>query len=117
MGCEDTRDLIHAYIDGELDLVKSLRIEQHIQNCQSCSLSYKNLRALRSAREHFINLFIWLTIQGSDKGEKTVTRQGYNLIHWAKSGMTYWAVSDLNDSELQGFVQLVQNQVLSTASP
>ena len=39
-----------------------------------------------------------------------VSRQVYNLAYWTKSGMTYWAVSDLNSSELQEFVQLVQNQ-------
>jgi anti-sigma factor RsiW len=60
-------------------------------------------------QKHFINLFIWPSTRGSDKGEKTVTRQGYNLIHWTKSGMTYWAVSDLNNRELQEFVQAVQS--------
>ena len=57
-------------------------------------------------RKHFINLFIWPSDSGS--GQKTVMRQGYNLFHWAQSGMTYWAVSDLNSSELQEFVHLLQ---------
>jgi anti-sigma factor RsiW len=250
MGCE-TQDLIHAYADGELDLVKSLEVERHIQNCQACSRDYKNLQTLRSAlgtgslyfksptnlqrriqsavrkeskaetrppallwrwlsigaslafvsiiiltfvpiltapskdsllaqeiisshvrslmadhltdvsssdqhtvkpwfngkldfsppvkdlanhgfslvggrldyienrpvavlvykhRQHFINLFIWPSTRGSNAGEKIVIRQGYNMIHWIKSGMTYWAVSDLNNSELQEFAQLIQNQ-------
>lgn len=262
MGCEDMQDLINANIDGELDLVRSLEIEQHIRNCQVCSQTYKNLQALQSAisagsvyfkppanlrrrirsalreagkaetqprvtawwaswrwlsipvslaffviiiwalgpiltapssddllmqeiisghvrslmanhltdvsssdqhtvkpwfngrldfsppvkdltdhgfplvggrldylenrpvaaliyhhRQHFINLFIWPSTHGSDIGEKTVMHQGYNLIHWIKSDMSYWAVSDLNYSELQEFVQLVQNQALSTPSP
>jgi hypothetical protein len=29
--------------------------------------------------------------------------------------MTYWAVSDLNNAELQEFVQLVQNQTSPTS--
>ena len=58
-------------------------------------------------RKHFINLFIRPSDSGS--GQKTVMRQGYNLFHWTQSGMTYWAVSDLNSSELQEFVHLVQN--------
>jgi anti-sigma factor RsiW len=57
-------------------------------------------------RKHFINLFIWPSAENSRK--KTVMRQGYNLFHWTQSGMTYWAVSDLNSNELQEFVQLVQ---------
>ena len=39
-----------------------------------------------------------------------MSRQGYNLFYWTKSGMTYWAASDLNSAELQEFVELVQNQ-------
>jgi anti-sigma factor RsiW len=41
---------------------------------------------------------------------KMAVRQGYNLIHWNRAGMTYWAVSDLNISELQEFAQDLQNQ-------
>ena len=60
-------------------------------------------------RKHFINLFIWPSAH--DSGERTVTRQGYHLLHWTKSGMAYWAVSDLNYGELQEFVQLIQKPV------
>ena len=58
-------------------------------------------------RKHFINLFIWPS--ASNSGQKTVMRQGYNLLHWVQSGMTYWAVSDLNCTELQEFAQFVQS--------
>ena len=61
-------------------------------------------------QKHFINLFIWLSGSDLDVDTKMVSRQGYNLSHWTKSGMTYWAASDLNNAELQEFVQLVQNQ-------
>jgi anti-sigma factor RsiW len=57
-------------------------------------------------RKHFINLFIWPSVENSS--QKTVTRQGYNLFHWTESGMTYWGVSDLNRTELQEFVRLFQ---------
>jgi len=39
---------------------------------------------------------------------KALARQGYHLVHWSKAGMMYWAISDLNDTELQEFVRLVQ---------
>lgn len=61
-------------------------------------------------QKHFINLFIWPAGSDSDVRTKTASRQGYNLAYWTKSGMTYWAASDLNNAELQEFVQLVQNQ-------
>jgi len=50
-------------------------------------------------RRHVINVFVWPT--GSSVGE--LTRKGFNVIHWSKAGMTYWAVSDLALSELRQF--------------
>ncbi len=258
MICKETQDFIHGYLDNELDLVRSLEIERHLQDCQDCTQSYKNHQALRSAlnsgslyfkpptslqkrirsavrtakkgetrlnrlswgwlgvgaslaavallilsfapvltgpsqedvltqeiiaghvrslmadhltdvsssdqhtvkpwfsgklafspqvkdlanrgfplvggrldylankpvaalvyqrRQHFINLFIWPSSNGSGLREQTLARQGYNLIHWARSDMTYWAISDLNLSELQKFVQLLQNDASRTMSP
>jgi anti-sigma factor RsiW len=58
--------------------------------------------------KHIINLFIWPSTQNMGEEMNTTTFQGYHLIHWTKSGMTYWAVSDLNLNELQQFVQLIQ---------
>lgn len=250
MSCKDTQALIDGYVDGELDLVRSLEIERHLQDCVACSQVYKNRQTLSGAinggslyfnpradlqkrirsavrqaskaegapraapwrwimvaaslafiaiiawslihvlsvpsedelltqeviashvrslmanhltdvpssdqhtvkpwfsgkldfsppvgdlssqgfslvggrldylenrsvvalvyqrRQHFINLFIWPSTRDSNAGEKMLTRQGYNLTHWTSSGMTYWAVSDINGSELQEFVRAVKN--------
>ena len=49
MNCQDAQLLIHAYLDGELDLVKSLEIERHLQDCIACSRMYKNKRGLHDA--------------------------------------------------------------------
>ncbi len=51
-------------------------------------------------RKHSINLFIWPSPSGFEGATSTVTRQGYHLFQWTQSGMTHWAVSDLNDREL-----------------
>jgi mycothiol system anti-sigma-R factor len=59
-------------------------------------------------REHVINLFIRPAAQDSPVEHKTVARQGYHLVQWSKAGMTYWVISDVNDTELQEFVRLVQ---------
>jgi len=58
-------------------------------------------------RQHVINLFIWPSASDRATGMSIQSRRGYNLIHWTQSGMTYWAVSDLNTSELQEFARLV----------
>lgn len=250
MNCKETQKLLDAYADGELDLVKTLEVEQHFQDCQVCSRTYQNQRTLRTAintgflyyeapanlrrrvrsalaktegvglfprvsawgwqgvgialtlvaiislslvsilrnpsaedllaqeiisshvrslmadhltdvpssdqhtvkpwfdgkldfspqvtdpaqqgftlvggrldyvgnktvaalvyqrRKHFINLYVWPSATGLYAPGKTWTRQGYNLVRWTKSDMTYWAVSDITMTELEEFAQLIQN--------
>jgi anti-sigma factor RsiW len=250
LNCPETQTLIHGYVDGELDLMKSLEIEQHLQECSACAQAHTSLQALRAAikdsslyfeppldlrqriqssvstarhedptlhllprrllalaaslalitaagwalfrilsahsadtfltqelvanhvrsqmlpshrfdvasadphtvkpwfegkldfsppvkdlsvegfpliggrldyihgrpaaalvyqrRKHSINLFVWPATTGSETATIVVTRQGYHLFQWTQSGMTHWAVSDLNDRELQQFVRLIQ---------
>jgi anti-sigma factor RsiW len=66
-------------------------------------------------RGHFINLFIWPIAPAPDTDQKTSPRQGYHLVHWTKSEMTYWAVSDLNQRELEEFVQRIRSQAAGAA--
>jgi anti-sigma factor RsiW len=63
-------------------------------------------------RKHFINLFIWPAASDSAKTTKTVTRQGYQLLHWADSDFNYWAVSDVNVNDLQAFKQQLEMRAL-----
>jgi len=75
-------------------------------------LEYLNNRAVAALiyqrQKHYINLYIWPAEQSNATSEVGTKRQGYNLLHWASSGMNYWAVSDLNGVELHEFAQLVQ---------
>ena len=48
MSCQTTQEFIHAYVDGELDLARSLEVEQHMQECQVCASAYRNQTGLRS---------------------------------------------------------------------
>lgn len=250
MSCQETGRLIHAYLDGELDLVRNLEIEQHLRGCSSCAQSYERLRVLQGAtrnnalrfepaaglenrvrvavrreahthtrpliwswrwaiagftlvvlaliifslvtlrrdqssddlvsqevvsshvrslmashltdvatsdqhtvkpwfdgkldfsppvkdlapqgfalvggrldyvvnrpvaaliyqrRQHLINLFVWPSAAGPSATERASVRQGYNLIHWTNAGMTFWAISDLNLTELQEFARDLQD--------
>jgi len=63
-------------------------------------------------RKHFINLFVWPATADTNKAQKTITRQGYNLLHWADADFNYWAVSDVSARNLLTFKQLVEEQVL-----
>jgi anti-sigma factor RsiW len=49
LNCEDTRLLLHAYVDGELDLAKSLELEAHVRTCAACAREQLTLRTLRAA--------------------------------------------------------------------
>jgi anti-sigma factor RsiW len=55
-------------------------------------------------RNHTINLFTWPSATAT--AESTQTLNGYHLQTWSSNGMTFWAVSDLNDTELRQFVSL-----------
>jgi anti-sigma factor RsiW len=56
-------------------------------------------------RQHTINVFVWLS---SDSGETVTdarTIRGFQVRHWTRDSMTFWAVSDLNGTELDQFVR------------
>jgi mycothiol system anti-sigma-R factor len=61
-------------------------------------------------RKHFINLFVWPAESGTTETTKTMTRQGYQLLHWVDSDFNYWAVSDVSDNDLQTFKQAFEKQ-------
>jgi anti-sigma factor RsiW len=56
-------------------------------------------------RRHVINVFVWPSTSPATSADQ-LTRKGYNIIHWDKAGMTYWAVSDLGLTELRQFAEL-----------
>jgi anti-sigma factor RsiW len=76
----------------------------YLENRPVAALVYKR-------REHFINLFVWPVEPGSTGTTRTITRQGYHLLHWVDSDFSYWAVSDVNDSDLQIFKQLFEKHL------
>ncbi|PYS54654.1 MAG: hypothetical protein DMG13_07405 [Acidobacteria bacterium] len=58
--------------------------------------------------QHFINLFVWPSDDTAAGKEEQLARQGYNLIHWNQSGMTFWLVSELNLPELEECARLLK---------
>jgi anti-sigma factor RsiW len=78
-------------------------------------LDYLNKRAVAALvyqrRKHFINLFIWPVELESAKTTETMTRQGYQLLHWVDPDFNYWAVSDVSVNDLQTFKELFEKQM------
>lgn len=62
-------------------------------------------------RKHFINLFVWPKESGAAGTPKTITHQGYQLLHWVDSDFNYWAVSDVSNNDLQAFKQVFETQL------
>ena len=60
-------------------------------------------------RDHLINVFTWPAMDDQDRPVHSLHRQGFLIRTWQHSGMIYWAISDLNDQELDEFVSLFQN--------
>jgi anti-sigma factor RsiW len=47
--CDDNSRLLHGYLDGELDLVRSLEIEEHLKTCPDCAQQLWGQQTLRKA--------------------------------------------------------------------
>jgi anti-sigma factor RsiW len=49
VACDDNARLLEAYLDGELDLVRSLEIEEHLKSCADCAQELRSQETLRKA--------------------------------------------------------------------
>lgn len=49
MACNEKTHLLHAYFDGELDLVSSLEMEEHLKACAECALDLRSQQTMRGA--------------------------------------------------------------------
>jgi anti-sigma factor RsiW len=47
--CAQIRNLLHAFVDGELDLVRHLEIEHHLAECSACAEEHDGLCSLGAA--------------------------------------------------------------------
>jgi anti-sigma factor RsiW len=47
--CRDVQPLLHAYCDGELDLLRHLQVEHHLVECAECAERERGLRLLQTA--------------------------------------------------------------------
>lgn len=55
-------------------------------------------------QQHTINLFVCPATDQRSEAVDSRTSRGFHVRHWSHDGMTFWAVSDLNDAELTQFV-------------
>jgi anti-sigma factor RsiW len=89
---KDLKDQEYPLLGGRLD---------YIDQRPTAALVYGRAK-------HIINLFIWPAGGDGDSSAQTLSRRGYNMSHWRRGGLEFWAVSDLNAEELSEFAQLIR---------
>jgi len=60
-------------------------------------------------QKHTINVLVW-PVSDETIGLKEQALRGFHVRHWARNGMSFWAVSDLNDTELTQFARALQDR-------
>ncbi len=73
----------------------------YVEDAPAAALVYRRA-------QHVINLFVWPSKRGNDEPVQRLSRRGYCAYRWSTEGMSYWAVSDVNDADLKTFVELAR---------
>lgn len=68
-------------------------------------------------RLHAINLFEWPEAASDAAPASADAGGGYHAVHWTQAGMTYWAVSSLNQAELDTFAQAFRGAAVPPSIP
>jgi anti-sigma factor RsiW len=53
-------------------------------------------------RLHTINVFVWRS-GTSEPRDGSFEVRGHSLLHWTNGGLSYWAISDAAEPELEAF--------------
>jgi anti-sigma factor RsiW len=58
--------------------------------------------------QHVINVFVWPAAGAlTPIGSRSI--RGFHVRHWTRDGMSFWAVSDLNEAEMDEFCEAQQH--------
>jgi len=60
-------------------------------------------------RQHVIDLYVSSSTGGDSKIELSELG-GYHLLHWRQNNMSYWAVSDVDATDLRTFADLIRSR-------
>ena len=60
-------------------------------------------------RQHVIDLYVSPSA-GADSDTQLRDVGGYHLLHWMQNNMSYWAVSDVDPTDLRRFAELIRGR-------
>jgi anti-sigma factor RsiW len=106
---------VKPWFDGKIDFAPSVRdLSSEGFPLAGGRLDYLNgktvVALVYQRNKHPINLFIAPALANRETAPELITRRGYSLFHWIHGEMEYWAVSDLNQTELRQFADLLLRQ-------
>jgi hypothetical protein len=87
----------HVPVDDRFDDPVGRRRRTEPERDPAAALVYQR-------QQHTINVFISPAPDNEAGPIESHTVRGFHVRHWARDGMSFWAVSDLNDEELTQFV-------------
>jgi len=99
MNCAEIRSLLHAYLDGELELVRSLELERHLAACPACAAEKQSVHSLRSALQqndlsyrapNSLRTAVRKMVRGHEK--TSVAREHPSIWKWIAAATTAFAV-------------------------
>jgi anti-sigma factor RsiW len=68
-------------------------------------------------RKHLINLFVAQQLGAAMQSPRDDSVQGFNVRHWREGGLDFWAVSDIDTTELDEFGDKIAAAMRSPAGP
>ncbi len=97
MNCDDSRIYLPAYLDEELGVAESLRVQKHLSECEDCRQAQDEQLALRSALRD-PGLYAHPSVDFSKRIEAAVRRaaqkearsQGSSWFEWFRIGSFRW---------------------------
>ncbi len=88
MNCNETKDLIHGYLDGEVDLVRSMAMEQHLKDCPACAAAHREQQSVRTAIAR--GSLYFKAPKGLEKRVRSAVRQASRAESRGKSWRRRW---------------------------
>ncbi|MEP7070198.1 MAG: hypothetical protein ABI789_13200 [Usitatibacter sp.] len=58
-------------------------------------------------RLHVVNVFEWPATDARDQAPRSIALQGYAVVHWTRSGIEHWAISDVAGADLVTLAELL----------